>query len=199
MRNIWNNIVIVAALAAALALPACDSEARESIYQITPLRELEQPEAEQESVLDVPRQVVAHIFMDVEGSSWKPLSYEDALLGVLSDTISEVHGTLQADITFEQDENGNLLLGSLQGERRHYLVACDKEDEIYAWRELRTMADAGTIYLSIYFRPWKEQKTPTSTYSDTGWTMVNKYVEPEGGEGEGEGGDVGGEGNGGED
>ncbi len=166
-------------LAAIFAAHACKTEAGDSTYMITPLREKEQPAEGAESVLDVPTEVVAHIFMDVEGANWKPLSYADALAGVLSDTISEVRGTLNADATFEQREDGSLLMGALQGERRHYIVVCDKEDEVYGWRELRTVGDAGTIYLGLYFRPWREPTTPTQTFDDTGWKMVYKYVPKE--------------------
>ena len=179
MKNIRHITIIAITLAAIFTVPACKSEVGESVYVITPLREKEPAEEGGEDVYDIPQQVTAHIFMDVEGTKWKPLSYEDAVQGVLSDTISEVHMTLNANATFQQREDGSLLLGSLQGERRHYLVVYDKEDEIYAWRELKPAADAGTIYLSIYFRPWRNPKTPTTTYTETGWTILNKYVAPE--------------------
>lgn len=179
MKTIWHTIIVIAALTVTLVLPACETEVGESMYQITPLREREPAEEGEEDVYDVPMDMVAHLFMDVEGANWKVLSYEDAVQGVLSDTISEVHATLSSDATFEQQEDGSLLLGALQGERRHYIVVCNREDEIYAWRELKTVADAGTIYLTLYFRPWRERKTLATTYTETGWTMVNKLEEEE--------------------
>lgn len=185
MRNIWHNIVVAAAVALVFAAPACKTEEGNSIYEIVPLREKTRPETDGKSDYDVPRELIAHIFLDVKGANWKPLSYEDALAGVLSDTVSDPHQTLYADATFAQDDNGNLLVGDLQGGRRHYLIAVDEEDTIYAWRELSTVGDAGTIYLNIYFRPWREAKTPAATYTETGWTIVNKYVVPDEEEGEG--------------
>lgn len=183
MKNIWHNIVVATVVTLVFAAPACKTEAGNSIYEIVPLREKTQPATDGESDYDVPRELTAHIFLDVEGANWKPLSYGDALAGVLSDTVSDPHRTLHADATFGQEDNGNLPVGDLQGGRRHYLVAVDGEDTIYAWRELNTVGDAGTIYLSIYFRPWKEPKTPATTYTETGWIMVNKYVAPNGEEG----------------
>ena len=186
MRNILHTVIALTTVAFALGLPACTTDEGASVYVIAPLREAEEPPKPTEGQepepgkLEVPENVIAHIFMDVEGSGWRPMNFEEARDGILRDTTGGKNDELTATASFTQDGEGSLTLGSLDGgKRRHYLVICDQDKTVYAWRELKPAGDAGTIYLSVYFRPWKTRVTENSSYTEEGWTMINPLKKPE--------------------
>lgn len=195
MKNFWNTIIVAAAVAAMFTAPACQSDDGESTYVVLPLREDEEPTEEAGSELYIPSRIKVHVFSGMEGAGWQPLSYEDAEQGVLSDTTGGGNLTLSPTNTFTQSEEGSVALGSLAGKDRYFLVICDMDSLLYGWRDLSAVGNAGTIYMSVYLRPWKKRNSATSAYTETGWTMVNKLkykapatpTEPEEGENENEG------------
>lgn len=180
MKNI---LYIIAAVI--LAATACKSEEGYSGYTIVPLRENERPVVDEETGevledhLEVPRDLVGHIFLNVEGTHWRPLSLADAEHGVLSDTVGGEHKMLYADGTFTQEPDGQIFIGNFQGGARHFLVLCDRESRAYAWRELRTVGHAGTVFLNVLFQPWRLRNTEAATYTDRGWTMANPLRAPD--------------------
>lgn len=177
MKNILRSVVVVCMIANVVW--GCKSEEGFSGYMILPLRENVEPAPETESVYETPNDLIVHIFMDVEGTGWRAMSFEDAQAGILTDTVGGIRETLDPNASFTQNADGNIELGSFQGGRRHFLIACDRQSGSYAWRELRTAGNAGTIFLSLIFRPWRLRENAAATYTEFAWTMANPIRVPD--------------------
>lgn len=183
MKSIVHIVLITGVLAMVFGAPGCSSEGEETLYCIEPYLQ-----AENDGETTVATGVVAHIFFDLEGKNWKPVSYEEALDGIVRDTIAGPDERAEATVKAIAQEGALVPLGYFGDAQQLFIVACDTENEVYAWRTLKTAENAGTVYMTLYFRPWQERAKVTATYTETGWTMVNKMKAEEGGGEENTGG-----------
>ncbi|MFR9503621.1 MAG: hypothetical protein SNH73_04135 [Rikenellaceae bacterium] len=107
-------------------------------------------------------------FFAFEGSTdeWYPLSYEDALEGVLTSvTTGEKLSSIDEGVSFNGASEGELSI--LLDKEEMILVAVDPASEIYGYRDYEVPHNLTTLYMSVPFLTWK-----LADYSVSSWTFV---------------------------
>lgn len=188
MKKTLRIIFVLAVAAGVFAAPGCDNSGDDTLYLIEPYIQM----TEDGDTLAMAN-LHAHIFYDVEGTGWKVESFADAVAGVAKATSDGVTTTINASGTVSQGAGTMLTLGSFGDARQTLVVVYDGENEIYAWRQFKTVESAGTVYMVLYLRPWKERATESATYTETGWTIANKIKTTGEDDDNGEDGEGGGE------
>lgn len=107
---------------------------------------------------------------------WSVESYDDALAGVLTDTENGKVETAapDAESAAEPDGDGG---GRLRIETRSasvLLAVLYPQARMLAWRVFETAENMSPTYLTVQFRPWRNDN-----YIDSGWNIVVQPKEQE--------------------
>lgn len=125
------------------------------------------------------------IFYGVDTLEWKAASYEDAVAGILTNSVTGQTRTAGANDWAKPDMNGNLAFSPAQ-DKKAVLVACNRQSyedlsvagerivdsKMYAYRTLYTEEGLSDLRVSLIFRPWEQR----DSYPDSQWSMKNDNV-----------------------
>lgn len=109
-------------------------------------------------------------------TDWVFASYEDALAGVLTDTLNRTTESVAPDaesVTLDTEGMQGLLQIDTRSQSVMLLVLYPDAD-LCAWRIFATGENLSPTYLTVQFRPWK-----TGAYTDSGWFVDGIFPEPE--------------------
>lgn len=137
--------------------------AEESPLQVYPLAAPE--EGSEPQVLT---QVVLHLYEGYDGSEWRPLSYEDAVEGIL--THRATGGQITPSAAFRPINKGDRpgRWGAVVGERSAVVVV-DTAHRQYAMATLDPGSRTDPACYDLLFLPW----VGASQYSSGVWTVIN--------------------------
>lgn len=101
-------------------------------------------------------------------AQWEIKSYDDAVAGRMTDTETGSTETVEPDaVSTVSEAEGRA--GLLELDTRSVsvmLLVIYPEARMYAWRIFETAENLSPTYLTVQFRPWKNEG-----YIDSGWTV----------------------------
>ena len=142
-----------------LALSACNKVVFNTDYIIEPrVQRVDKGK-------EVRRDSVVAYGLNGDTTTWKILSFEDALAGVFTNATTGVSHNADRVATYNAIDT--LLTLRINCERSVVLV-CNYADSVYGWRNVQIGYNMPSMSVLIKFRPWRHD----IWYDDGRWRMV---------------------------